>query len=137
MSDKMMNNKKISCIYYGEMPFNDFPSYEEIPMDSETIAYITDATTKKEFLLSVNSPYWIPADSFKPFESFMGIKQENSDIEKLRKERDAAIADLTEFAMFAKRQTICNFCMYDDEDCKGRDGDNSYMNECFKWRGPV
>lgn len=58
-------------------------------------------------------------------------------LETLRKERDAAIADLTEFAMFHKRQTICNFCMYDaEEECKGKCGeDNQFINKCFKWRG--
>lgn len=56
----------------------------------------------------------------------------------LQKERDAAIADLTELCMFYKTQTICNFCAYDDdEDCKGRGSDNDYMNKCFKWRGPT
>ena len=71
------------------------------------------------------------------------LQEENSfmikELASVLKERDAAIADLTEFAMFHKRQTICNFCAYDDddEDCKGRDGDNGYMNECFKWRGPI
>ena len=71
-------------------------------------------------------------------QSNLEIEQSKAEIERLRKERDAAIADLTELCMFYKTQTICNFCAYDsDEECKGRGGDNGYTNKCFKWRGPA
>ena len=68
----------------------------------------------------------------------INIKNLKDELLSVKRERDAAIADLTELCMFYKTQTICNFCAYDsDEECKGRGGDNGYMNKCFKWRGPT
>ena len=59
-------------------------------------------------------------------------------MDRLKKERDAAIADLTELAYFIKRRTICDFCKHDrddPDDCQGKRNPNEYINDCFEWRG--
>lgn len=61
-------------------------------------------------------------------------------IDRLEKERDAAIADLTELCQFYKGRTICDFCKHDrddPEDCKCRQNTNTFINNCFEWRGPM
>lgn len=66
------------------------------------------------------------------------IKRLQDELTYTRKERDAAIADLTEFAKFYKRRTICDFCKHDClsvEECKARKKDNCFINDCFEWRG--
>lgn len=60
------------------------------------------------------------------------------ELNRARKERDAAIADLTELAYFIKRRTICDFCKHDRDDpndCQGKRNPNEYINNCFEWRG--
>lgn len=66
------------------------------------------------------------------------IKRLQDELRYTRKERDAAIADLTEFAKFIRRRTICDFCKYDGdnvEQCRARTKDNRFINDCFEWRG--
>lgn len=52
-----------------------------------------------------------------------------------KKEKDAVVADITEFAKFYRRRTICDFCMHENEEkyCS-RCGENPFINDCFKWR---
>lgn len=65
------------------------------------------------------------------------IKKLQDELRQVKRERDAAIADLTEFAKFYRRNTICHFCDYDgEEQCPSSSHkDNYYINDCFKWRG--
>jgi hypothetical protein len=64
------------------------------------------------------------------------LKEIEDELEHTRKERDAAIADLTEFAKFYRRQTTCNFCKHDSEkECGSHSKDNYFINDCFEWRG--
>ena len=64
------------------------------------------------------------------------IKKLQDELRYVIKERDAAIADLTEFAKFYRRRTICDFCKHDiEEKCDSRDCDNYFINDCFEWRG--
>lgn len=65
------------------------------------------------------------------------IKILKGELRQMRRERDAAIADLTEFAKFYRRNTICHFCEFDgEEECPQRNTKNNYfINDCFKWRG--
>lgn len=68
------------------------------------------------------------------------IKKLKDELAYVKKERDAAIADIIEFAKFHKRRTICDFCKYDCEsieECKSRKKDNSFINDCFEWRGYI
>lgn len=53
----------------------------------------------------------------------------------MRRERDAAIADITELAKFYRRRTICDFCKHDSEECGGHHDSNYFINDCFEWRG--
>lgn len=57
-------------------------------------------------------------------------------LERTEKERDAAIADITEFAKFYRRRTTCDFCKHDSEEegCSCHDN-NYFINDCFEWRG--
>lgn len=65
------------------------------------------------------------------------IKKLQDELRWVKKERDAAIADLTEFAKFYRRNTICHFCEFDgEESCPASSAkDNYFINDCFKWRG--
>lgn len=100
------------------------------------MAFIEDSLTKLPYMYTRNLGQWTLISE--AYSTNYRIEHQRMENEHLRKERDAAIADLTELCMFYKTQTICNFCAYDDdEECKGRGGDNDYMNKCFKWRGPV
>lgn len=66
------------------------------------------------------------------------IKKLKDELIYAKRERDAAIADITEFAKFYKRRTVCDFCKYDCasiEECKSRQKDNRFINDCFEWRG--
>ena len=66
------------------------------------------------------------------------IKRLQDELTYTRKERDAAIADLTEFAKFYRRRTVCDFCKHDClsvEECNARKKDNCFINDCFEWRG--
>lgn len=64
------------------------------------------------------------------------IKRLQDELAYVKKERDAAIADITEFAKFCRRRTICDFCKYDsEEECQSHRDDNYFINDCFKWRG--
>ena len=65
------------------------------------------------------------------------IKQLKDELAYAKKERDAAIADITEFAKFHRRRTICDFCKYDgEEECRSHcDDNNRFINNCFEWRG--
>lgn len=65
------------------------------------------------------------------------IKILKGELLQMRRERDAAIADLTEFAKFHRRNTICHFCEFDgEEECSQRNTKNNpFINDCFKWRG--
>lgn len=57
-------------------------------------------------------------------------------LELVTKERDAAVADLIEFAKFYRRRTICDFCRYDsEEECTSHSQGNYFINDCFVWRG--
>lgn len=59
-------------------------------------------------------------------------------LEQVEKERDAAIADLTEFAQFYKRRSVCDFCKHDRDsvaECRSHMNDNTFINNCFEWRG--
>lgn len=57
-------------------------------------------------------------------------------LEQAEKERDAAVADITEFAKFYRRRSVCDFCEHDgEESCRSRRNDNYFINDCFKWRG--
>lgn len=62
------------------------------------------------------------------------IKRLQDELMYVKRERDAAIADLTEFAKFFRRRSICDFCKYDSEDCNSNK-DNYFINDCFEWRG--
>lgn len=56
-------------------------------------------------------------------------------LEQAEKERDAAIADITEFAKFNRRRTICDFCKHDSEEgCRNHCNNNYFINDCFEWR---
>lgn len=63
------------------------------------------------------------------------IKRLQDELRYTRRERDAAIADLTELAKFYSRRTICDFCKHDDEDCHPDHHGNQFINDCFEWRG--
>ena len=66
------------------------------------------------------------------------IKSLKDELAYVKKERDAAIADITEFAKFSRRRTICDFCKHDCdsvEECRSRKKDNYFINDCFEWRG--
>lgn len=64
------------------------------------------------------------------------IKKLKDELAYIKKERDAAIADITEFAKFHKRRSICDFCKYDCESvCKSHKKNNYFINDCFEWRG--
>ena len=64
------------------------------------------------------------------------IKKLQDELMYVKIERDAAIADITEFAKFYRRRTICDFCKHDSEEecCSCHDG-NYFINDCFEWRG--
>lgn len=67
----------------------------------------------------------------------MIIKRLQDELIYAKKERDAAISDITEFAKFYRRRTVCDFCKYDCasvEECKSRKK-NNFINDCFEWRG--
>ena len=60
------------------------------------------------------------------------IKKLKDELMYVKRERDAAIADITEFAKFYRRRTICDFCKYDCasvEECKARKKDNHFIME--------
>lgn len=62
----------------------------------------------------------------------------DDELEYVEKERDAAIADLTELAKFHRRRAICDFCKHDSEtaeECRSCGKDNYFINDCFEWRG--
>lgn len=66
------------------------------------------------------------------------IKRLQDELMYARKERDAAIADIVEFAKFYRRRTVCDFCKHDClnvEECNARKKDNCFINDCFEWRG--
>lgn len=66
------------------------------------------------------------------------IKKLQDELMYTKKERDAAIADITEFAKFYQRRSICDFCKHDcdsEETCRKRRSDNVFINVCFEWRG--
>lgn len=64
------------------------------------------------------------------------IKNLKDELAYAKRERDAAIADITEFAKFYKRRTICDFCKHDsEEECCSCHNSNSFINDCFEWRG--
>ena len=64
------------------------------------------------------------------------IKRLQDELRYTKRERDAAIADITEFAKFYRRRTICDFCEYDgEEECNSSNKSNYFINDCFKWRG--
>lgn len=62
------------------------------------------------------------------------IKKLKDELAYAKRERDAAIADMTEFAKFYRRRTICDFCKHDSEECHSSK-DNYFINDCFEWRG--
>ena len=62
------------------------------------------------------------------------IKRLQDELMYTRRERDAAIADITELAKFYQRRTICDFCKHDEEEgCPTNK--NKFINDCFEWRG--
>ena len=129
-----------NIISFGKKPRWEFPTEEEVCQISgftkNSVAFIEDSLTKLPYMYTRNLGQWTLISE--AYSTNYRIEHQRMENEHLRKERDAAIADLTELCMFYKTQTICNFCAYDDdEECKGRGGDNDYMNKCFKWRGPV
>jgi hypothetical protein len=64
------------------------------------------------------------------------IKKLKDEIAYTKRERDAAVADFTEFAKFYRRRTICDFCRHDsEEECDSHSYDNKFINDCFEWRG--
>lgn len=64
------------------------------------------------------------------------IKKLQDELRYVKRERDAAIADITELAKFYRRRTICDFCEYDvEEECNSQCENNYFINDCFKWRG--
>lgn len=63
------------------------------------------------------------------------IKRLQDELRYTKRERDAAIADITELAKFYRRRTICDFCEYDGEECNSSNKSNYFINDCFKWRG--
>ena len=66
------------------------------------------------------------------------LREIRDELGRTRKERDAAIADLTEFAKFFRRRAICDFCNHDSEtaeECDSCGKDNYFINDCFEWRG--
>ena len=65
------------------------------------------------------------------------IEMLQAELNRIKKERDAAVADLTELAKFYRRNTICNFCKYDSEECVAHSNDNYFINDCFEWRGVI
>ena len=69
-------------------------------------------------------------------ENDIKIKNLQDELAYVKKERDAAIADITEFAKFYRRRTICDFCKHDsEEECCRYHDDNYFINDCFEWRG--
>lgn len=62
------------------------------------------------------------------------IKKLEDELRYVKRERDAAVADMTEFAKFYRRRTICDFCIHDIEECNSNK-DNYFINDCFEWRG--
>ena len=134
----MTSNSNI--FHFGEKPRWEFPTEEEVcetlGFTKHSVAFIKDTLTEQLYIYTKNLGQWTLTSA--AYSTNYHVEQQRIEIERLRKERDAAIADLTELCMFYKTQTICNFCAYDDdEECKGRGGDNGYMNKCFKWRGPT
>lgn len=64
------------------------------------------------------------------------IKKLQDELRYTKKERDAAIADITELARFYRRRTICDFCKHDSEEkCRSCHDNNQFINDCFEWRG--
>ena len=64
------------------------------------------------------------------------IKRLQDELLYTKTERDAAIADITEFAKFYKRRTACDFCKHDSkEECRSCHNSNGFINDCFEWRG--
>ncbi len=64
------------------------------------------------------------------------IKKLQDELRYTKKERDAAIADITELARFYRRRTICDFCKHDsEEECRSCHDNNQFINDCFEWRG--
>ena len=63
------------------------------------------------------------------------IKKLQDELAYVKKERDAAIADITELAKFFRRRAICDFCKHDSEECGGCHESNYFINDCFEWRG--
>jgi len=64
------------------------------------------------------------------------IKNLQDELKYTEKERDAAIADITEFAKFYRRRAICDFCKHDsEEECGSSHKGNYFINDCFEWRG--
>ena len=64
------------------------------------------------------------------------IQRLKDELTQTKRERDAAVADLTEFLYFYRRRTICDFCKHDaEEGCTSEHKNNHYINDCFEWRG--
>lgn len=64
------------------------------------------------------------------------IEMLQAELNHTKRERDAAVADLTELAKFYRRRAICDFCKYDSEECDAHN-DNYFINDCFEWRGVI
>lgn len=64
------------------------------------------------------------------------IEMLQAELNHAKKERDAAVADLTEFAKFYRRRTICDFCKYDSDECDANN-DNYFINDYFEWRNVI
>lgn len=78
------------------------------------------------------------------YKSVEGVKKLRAELEQVKRERDAAVSDLTFVVNQYRLETtgidLCGLCEYDlppvGENGQTAECPGFYVNDCFKWRGP-
>ena len=84
------------------------------------------------------------ATALSPPNEPLTIEQLRAELEQVKRERDAAVSDLTFVVNQYRLETtgidLCGLCEYDlppvGENGQTAECPGFYVNDCFKWRGP-
>lgn len=72
------------------------------------------------------------------------LQEQEAEMEQMKRERDAAVSDLTfvvnQYRLETTVTDLCGLCEYDlppaGENGQTAECPGFYVNDCFKWRGP-
>lgn len=105
-----------------------------------------DAATALSALQAENEKLRAEAEGMRSnwYKSVEGVKKLRAELEQVKRERDAAVSDLTFVVNQYRLETtgidLCGLCEYDlppvGENGQTAECPGFYVDDCFKWRGP-